>query len=94
MKNNISPQDLKNISAYLDGELNASSSRKMKDRLERDPNLRTALDAMRVTKNILQRTPKRPAPRNFTLSSQMVAKSPPLPIHRWHPRASISCRQR
>lgn len=78
-KKYISPKDYKNLSAYLDGELNAYSSRKMKNRLERDPNLRAALEAFRETKSILQRTPKRRAPRSFSLSPKMVAKSPPMP---------------
>ena len=79
MKNNLSLRDFKNLSAYLDGELNTFSSSRMKNRLARDPNLRAALETLRETKNILQRTPKRRAPRNFTLSPQMVAKSPPMP---------------
>jgi len=79
MKNTLSPHDLKNLSAYLDGELNAFSSRKMKNRLARDPNLRTALDTLRETKSILQRTPKRRVPHNFNVSPQMVAISPPMP---------------
>lgn len=73
------PRDLTKLSAYLDGELSASASRKMKSRLARDPNLLAALDDLRETKSILQRIPKRPSPRNFTLSPQMVAKSPPMP---------------
>ena len=72
-------RDLTKLSAYLDGELNASASRKMKSRLARDPNLLSALDDLRETKSILQRIPKRPSPRNFTLSPQMVAKRPPMP---------------
>ena len=79
MSKNPSFRDLKNLSAYLDGELSKSSSRKMESRLARDPDLRAALDDLRVTKNILQRTPKRRAPRHFTLSPQMVAKRPPMP---------------
>ena len=72
-------RDLTKLSAYLDGELNASASRKMKSRLARDPNLLSALDDLRETKSILQRIPKRRSPRNFTLSPQMVAESPPMP---------------
>ena len=80
MKNNLSSRDLRNLSAYLDGELNAYPSfNRMKNRLARDPNLRATLDSLRETKSILQRTPKRRAPRNFTLTRQMVAKSPPMP---------------
>ncbi len=79
MSRQPSSRDLTKLSAYLDGELNASDSRKMKSRLARDPNLRAALDDLRETKSILQRIPKRRSPRNFTLSPQMVAESPPMP---------------
>ncbi|MBT3314542.1 MAG: hypothetical protein HN390_07995 [Anaerolineae bacterium] len=79
MKKNNSPRDLTKLSAYLDGELNASASRKMKSRLARDLNLAAALDDLRNTKNILRRIPHRRAPRNFTLSPQMVAARPPIP---------------
>jgi len=79
MSRQPSSRDLTKLSAYLDGELSASASRKMKSRLARDPNLLAALDDLRETKSILQRIPKRRSPRNFTLSPQMVAKSPPMP---------------
>ena len=79
MKKNLSPRDLENLSAYLDEELNTSSFNRMKNRIAHDPNLGAALDALRETKSILQHTPKRRAPRNFSLTPQMVAKSPPMP---------------
>ncbi|NQU29665.1 MAG: hypothetical protein HQ525_03265 [Anaerolineae bacterium] len=71
--------DLKEISAYLDGELSASATRRMKSRLARDPNLLAALDDLRQTRAILRQTPQRRSPRNFTLSPRMVAKRPPIP---------------
>jgi anti-sigma factor RsiW len=79
MKKNLSSRDLTQLSAYLDGELSASASAKMKSRLARDPNLAAALDDLRDTKNILRRIPKRRAPRSFALSPQMVAARPPVP---------------
>ncbi|MBT3337085.1 MAG: hypothetical protein HN855_11470 [Anaerolineae bacterium] len=72
-------RDLEKLSAYLDGELNASTQAKIETRLARDPNLRAALDDLRLSRAVLRRTPQRRAPRNFTLSPQMVAKRPPLP---------------
>ncbi|MBT6062989.1 MAG: hypothetical protein HOG55_17570, partial [Anaerolineae bacterium] len=50
-------RDIKQLSAYLDGELSASASRKMKSRLARDPNLLAALDDLRDTRAILRRIP-------------------------------------
>jgi|APSaa5957512576_1039674.scaffolds.fasta_scaffold01183_4 hypothetical protein len=72
-------RDIKQLSAYLDGELSASASRKMKSRLARDPNLLAALDDLRDTRAILRRIPSRRVPRNFTLSPQIAAKRPPIP---------------
>jgi len=72
-------RDLEKLSAYLDGELNASESKRMKSRLARDPNLLAALDDLRDTRAVLRRIPTRRAPRNFTLSPKMVAKEPPMP---------------
>ncbi len=72
-------RDLTELSAYLDGELNAPARKKMEDRLARDPELASALDDLRLSRTVLRRTPKRRAPRNFTLSPQMVAKRPPMP---------------
>ena len=72
-------RDLTELSAYLDGELNASARKKMEDRLARDPELASALDDLRLSRIVLRRTPKRRAPRSFTLSPQMVAKRPPMP---------------
>ena len=72
-------RDLKELSAYLDGELNASAQQRMKDRLARDPELATALDELRQSRTVLRRAPQRRSPRNFSLSPQMVAKRPPMP---------------
>ena len=72
-------RDLTELSAYLDGELNASALKRMKNRLARDPELASALDDLRLSRSVLRRTPKRRAPRNFSLSPQMVAKRPPMP---------------
>lgn len=79
MSKQPSSRDLKKLSTYLDGELSASAAKKLEKRLARDLNLRAALQALRQTRSILHRTPRRRAPRNFTLSPQMVAKRPPLP---------------
>ncbi len=79
MSRQPSSRDLQKLSAYLDGELNASASRKIKDRLTQDPNLLVALEDLRDTRAILRRMPARRAPRSFTLSPQMVAKRPPMP---------------
>lgn len=73
-------RDLKKLSAYLDGELKDSARKKLESRIARDPELAAALDDLRLSRTVLRRhTPQRRAPRNFTLSPQMVAKRPPMP---------------
>ncbi len=79
MKKDLSLRDHQELSAYLDGELKPAAANRMEDRLARDPNLRAALEDLRATKSILQRTPARKAPRNYNLTPQMVAKAPPVP---------------
>ena len=79
MSRQPSSRDFEKLSAYLDGELSASASRKMKSRLARDPNLLAALDDLRETKSVLQRIPKRRSLRSFKLTPQMVATRPPMP---------------
>ena len=72
-------RDLTNLSAYLDGALNASACQKLEERLVCDPDLASALDDLRLSRAVLRRTPKRRAPRNFTLSPQMAGVRPPMP---------------
>ncbi len=79
MSESPSFHDLKTLSAYLDGELNAAAAKKTKNRLTRDPNMRAALDDLRAIKTTLRQAPQRRAPKNFTLSARMVAQSPPMP---------------
>ncbi len=72
-------RDLTELSAYLDGGLNAPARKRMEDRLAREPELASVLDGLRLSRAVLRRTPKRRVPRNFTLSPQMVSLRPPMP---------------
>ncbi|NOY99228.1 MAG: hypothetical protein GXP40_08515 [Chloroflexi bacterium] len=72
-------RDLEKLSAYLDGELPAAESRRLESRLASDPGLRAALDDLKRTRAVLRRTPRRRAPRSFTLTPEMVAPRPPMP---------------
>lgn len=67
------------LSEYLDGRLNASELSQLEVRLQSDPELDAALQDLRAARNILHRLPARKAPRNFTLTRQMVGLKPPLP---------------
>ncbi|RME89208.1 MAG: hypothetical protein D6770_05160 [Anaerolineae bacterium] len=79
MSKRPSSRDLETLSAYLDGELTQAETKRLESRLESDPGLRAALDALLRTRALLRRTPRRRAPRNFTLSPRQVASNPPMP---------------
>lgn len=72
-------RDIENLSAYLDGQLSASDAAQMEARLKSDPELESALRDLSAARGILRKLPARKAPRNFTLTRQMVGLKPPLP---------------
>ncbi len=71
--------DVKQLSAYLDGQLSPSDSARLESRLRSDPELASVYDDLRSTRGILRKLPTRRAPRNFTLTRKMVGLKPPLP---------------
>lgn len=72
-------REIENLSAYLDGQLDSKESAKLESRLKSDPELESALRDLRSARGILRGLPARKAPRNFTLTRQMVGLKPPLP---------------
>lgn len=75
----MNAREVENLSAYLDGQLSPTDSARLEARLESDPALAAALEALRETRALLRQMPRRRAPRNFTLTRQLVGKKPPLP---------------
>jgi anti-sigma factor RsiW len=75
----MNQRDLELLSSYLDGQLKPSDSARLETRLTSDPNLRSVLDDLRAARGLLRQLPMRKAPRNFTLTPQMVGRKPPLP---------------
>jgi negative regulator of sigma E activity len=65
-------RDLKQLSAYLDGELNPKESARLETRLKADPHLREALRDLDGTRKLLRSLPQVRPPRNFTLSPEMA----------------------
>ncbi len=65
-------QDLEMLSAYLDDALTAAERQTLEARLVRDPELREHLEQLRVTRSLVRGLPRIKAPRNFTLSAEMV----------------------
>ncbi len=72
MKLQISYRDMKVLSAYLDGQLNSRKRARLEARLESEPDLRVALAELGRTRNLLRAVPRLRAPRNFTLTPEMV----------------------
>jgi len=72
-------RDIELLSSYLDGQLSPSDSARLETRLASDPELASAFEDLRAARGILRKLPARKAPRNFTLTRQMVGLKPPLP---------------
>jgi hypothetical protein len=72
-------REIEQLSAYLDGQLTTSELARMESRLNSDPEFDSILSDIRAARGILRQLPKRKAPRNFTLTRQMVGLKPPLP---------------
>ena len=72
-------RDIEQLSSYLDGQLSPSESARLESRISSDPELASDLNDLRAAQGILRKLPARKAPRNFTLTRQMVGLKPPLP---------------
>ncbi len=72
-------RDIELLSSYLDGRLSPSESARLESRLSSDPELASVLNDLRAARSVLRKLPSRKAPRNFTLTRQMVGLKPPLP---------------
>jgi len=72
MKNNIKSRDWEVLSAYLDGQLSSREQTRLETRLKQDPDLQSALEDIRQTRNVLRSLPKLRVPRNFILTPEMV----------------------
>ncbi len=77
--NQVSPRDLEQVSAYLDGQLSQADSTRLESRIQSDPELRSVYEGLRQSRAILRKLPQRRAPRNFRLTPKMAGIKPPLP---------------
>jgi hypothetical protein len=68
----ISARDLELLSAALDGALNSKEQAALDARLLADPALRGELEQLRGTRALLRHAPRPRAPRNFTLTREML----------------------
>lgn len=73
MKNERHPTfELNMLSAYLDNELSADAREILESRLEKEPELAARFQKLRRTKVLISQLDRYPAPRNFTLTPDMV----------------------
>jgi len=72
MTTRISPKEWEALSAYLDGQLSANDRIRFERLLTERPEMRIALEDLRRTRDFLRSQPSLRAPRNFTLSPQLV----------------------
>ena len=77
----ITDKDWIQLSAYLDGELSGRDLNRFRKRILSNPLLQSALEQLKMTKQILQAAPHLPAPRNFTLTPKMVGLKPKKPVY-------------
>ncbi len=80
MKEQLSTQDIQTLSAYLDGKLAPREKAHFESRLVQQASLQEELEAIKQTRLMLQKTPKRRAPHNFTLSPAMAPHRPAQPL--------------
>jgi len=79
--NALSDRDYELISAYIDEMVSDEERIEVETRLQSDALFRRELEAMRQTVNFINQMPIRSAPRDFTLTPDMVApKQPDLKV--------------
>ncbi len=76
-------RDAEQLSAYLDGKLNAQEAGDIKNRLAGNPELHSVYQQLAQARSLLKKLPQRRAPKNFTLSRQTAGIKPP--VHRLFP---------
>ena len=72
---NISQNDWQMLSAYVDGELSGEKASRLEKRLEQDQELARSLEQLQKTRQVLRSAPRFSAPRNFSLTREMVEES-------------------
>jgi hypothetical protein len=88
MKTNISNRDWELLSEYIDQQLSPGKQSKLELRIQREPELRSALEDLRRTRYILRSAPRLKAPRNFTLKPHMVPQRKPSRVYPFFQLAS------
>jgi anti-sigma factor RsiW len=74
MNSQLSSRDWEYLSAYLDRQLKPKETASLEARLSVDPVFSAALGELQRTRDALRSLPRMRAPRNFTLTPQMVGQ--------------------
>ena len=74
MTRKFSPQEIEQLSTYLDGQLPIREKMLLELRLRDDQELQKELEALAQTHLLLHALPKRRAPRSFALTPAMAAQ--------------------
>jgi hypothetical protein len=90
MNKNVSPKDLRTISAYLDGQLSSIERNKIEARFTKEESLHQAFKELQQTRLLLKHASIKKVPHNFTLSSEMATQIKPVRKSRILPALSIS----
>lgn len=72
MTKRISDREWRDLSAYLDGQLSPKETARLEKTLQERADFRAALEDLKATRMILRSQPKLRAPRNFTLSAEVL----------------------
>jgi hypothetical protein len=77
----VNRHDEEHLSAYLDNALSPAERSALEKRLADDPELRQHLASLRQTVALVRQLPRQTAPRDFTLTPQMVGRQTlPFPL--------------
>lgn len=89
----ISDQDFERLSAYVDNQLPVTEKSTLEARLAREPELKSALDDLRLNARALRALPVLKPPRSFTLSAaqaQAIRPAKPSPWIAWLPTLRLA----
>ncbi len=74
-------RDWVQLSAYLDDELSRRDKIQFEKRMKANPDLQAALEELKITKQILSKTPRILVPRNFMLSPAQIGIKIRQPVY-------------
>jgi hypothetical protein len=81
MKSDLSPRDWQEISSYLDHQLSVEAQARLEERMRSEQALQDAFDDLYRTRALLRSQPRLRAPRNFTLTREIVGKRSRTPAY-------------